>query len=204
MRIMRTHLTIILAFAAATSLLNGRFAGAHDGVDHELEKKITESLAGLSAEDQKLVVAQRFCPMMIHSRLGATGAPIKVMVENKPVFVCCKHCVEDAVKGGKGTLKTVDKLKASSATLAKLPSKEQAAIESQKYCAIANTSLLGSMGTPVKLEISGKPVYLCCKGCLAKATANPDATLAKVEQLIKAGRQDGHAHAEDKHTDHKH
>jgi hypothetical protein len=203
MRVTRTHLMIGLAFGLVASGLNGGSLVAHDGVDHKAEKKISSALAGLSEVEKKQVVAQRFCPMMTHSRLGAMGAPIKAMVEGKPVFVCCKGCVEDAVKGGKNTLKTVKKLTEASATLAKLPSKERAAAESQKYCAVANTSFLGSMGAPIKLELNGKPVYLCCEGCEAKAKANPVATLAKVEQLKKAGKHGGHDHAEPKHADTK-
>jgi hypothetical protein len=46
------------------------------------------------------------------------------------------------------------------------------------------------MGPPVKLVIKGQPVFLCCGGCEKKALANPDKTLAKVEELkaqVKAG-----------------
>jgi hypothetical protein len=50
---------------------------------------------------------------------------------------------------------------------------------------------LGSMGTPVKVVISGKPVFLCCEGCREKALADPDGTLAKAEKL-KADK-DGNA-----------
>jgi hypothetical protein len=39
------------------------------------------------------------------------------------------------------------------------------------------------MGVPVKLEIQGQPVFLCCVGCIEKALENPAATLAKVTQL---------------------
>ena len=46
-----------------------------------------------------------------------------------------------------------------------------------------DNSRLGSMGVPVKVMIDRKPVFLCCKGCRRKALANPDATLAKVEEL---------------------
>ncbi len=185
-------------------------AAGHDHADHDhaamqkAEKKITESLASLSPEDQKLAVAQRFCPIMIHDRLGAMGTPLKVMVEGKPVFLCCKGCIDDAVAGGAATVKTVSKLRDSTEALAKLPMEEREAVEAQKYCAVANTSLLGAMGAPIKLEIDGKPVYLCCGGCTKKAQANPAATLAKAEELKKAGMHEGHDHAAHEHGDHKH
>ena len=177
--------------------------------DHEhdaakIEKEITESFAELSAADRKLAKAQRFCTMMEYSRLGAMGKPVKVMIEGKPVFVCCESCVEEAVKAGKDTLIKAEKLTEASAELAKLSPEDRAAAEAQKYCAIQAKGLLGSMGAPVKLELDGKPVFLCCKGCVGKAQANPEATLAKVEELIEAGEGDGHEHADHHHDDHKH
>ncbi|MEZ6080198.1 MAG: hypothetical protein R3C56_32375 [Pirellulaceae bacterium] len=198
---------LVLAMAVLTSGLSATWATAHDGHDHEAmkkaEKKISDTLATLPAEDQKLAAAQRFCPMMAHSRLGAMGAPIKLIIEGKPVFVCCKGCVDDAQAGGAATVKTTEKLKDASAELAKLPPAERAAAEAQKYCAINNTGFLGSMGAPIKLEIDGKPVYLCCGGCTKKAQANPAATLAKVEELKKAGMKEDHEHADHDHADHK-
>jgi hypothetical protein len=167
--------------------------------DHEAmmkaEAKISQTLASLSPADQQLAKAQRFCPMMEYNRLGAMESPIKAMVDGKPVFVCCEDCVEAAKAGGETTLKKAQELIDVSATLAKLPADERMAIEAQKYCVVANKNLLGSMGAPVKLEIEGKPVYLCCKGCVTKARANPAATLAKVEVLKAAGmHDDGHDH----------
>lgn len=171
----------------------------HDHDAATMEKEIAESLAELSAADRKLVQAQRFCTMMEYSRLGAMGTPVKVMIDGKPVFVCCESCVEDAVKGGEDTLVKAKALAESSAVLAKLSKEDRAAAEAQKYCAIQTKGLLGSMGAPIKLDLSGTPVFLCCKGCTGKAKANPKATLAKVEELKKAGE-----HGEHEHGDHKH
>jgi len=39
------------------------------------------------------------------------------------------------------------------------------------------------MGTPVKLELKGQAIFLCCKSCLKTAQENPDATITKVEKL---------------------
>lgn len=44
-------------------------------------------------------------------------------------------------------------------------------------------SPLGSMGTPIKIDVNGKPVFVCCIGCKAKALRDPDATLAVVAKL---------------------
>ena len=67
--------------------------------------------------------------------------------------------------------------------LASLNKEDRTLVESQKYCAIMTDKLLGSMGTPLKVEINGEPVFLCCKGCKAKALRDADATLATVAKL---------------------
>lgn len=201
----RFHL-LALAVAVLASGFSTSTVTAHEGHDHKAtekaEKKISEALAALPAEDQKLAAAQRFCPMMAYSRLGAMGTPTKLIIEGKPVFVCCEGCIDDAKEGGAATVKLTKKLTEASAELAKLPAAERAAAEAQKFCAINNKGLLGSMGAPIKLELDGKPVYLCCSGCTKKAQADPAATLAKVEELKQAGIEEGHDHGDHDH-DHK-
>jgi len=66
---------------------------------------------------------------------------------------------------------------------AKLSPEDRALVKAQEWCAVNNEGRLGSMGVPVKLTIKGKPVFLCCGGCKRKAEADPDKTLAKVEEL---------------------
>ncbi|MEO8268348.1 MAG: hypothetical protein ABI557_01435 [Aureliella sp.] len=55
----------------------------------------------------------------------------------------------------------------------------------QKFCAVMTDSLLGSMGTPIKIDVKGQSVFLCCKGCKTKAMNDPDSTLANVAKLKK-------------------
>jgi hypothetical protein len=45
------------------------------------------------------------------------------------------------------------------------------------------------MGKPFKVLVKGQPVFLCCDGCRKKALAEPDETLARVQELkAKAAR----------------
>lgn len=74
------------------------------------------------------------------------------------------------------------------AALAKLSPEDRKLAEEQKFCALENKSPLGAMGTPVKIEIEGQTVFLCCKGCEKGAKANPEETLAKVEKLKEANK----------------
>ena len=67
--------------------------------------------------------------------------------------------------------------------LGKLSAEDRKAVDAQKYCAVMSSNLLGSMGTPLKLEIKGESVFLCCSGCKSKALENPDETLAAVAKM---------------------
>lgn len=163
--------------------------------------KIEAALAKLSETDRTAATTQRYCPMMDTVRLGAMGTPIKLMIEGKPVFVCCEHCKEDAAEDAKATLAKAEKLKKATAAVAKLPQADQPIAEAQLFCPIHEGGRLGSMGTPVKLMLDGKPVFLCCKGCEDAAREDTKATLAKVEKIKKDNAHAGH-HG-DGH-DHKH
>jgi len=66
---------------------------------------------------------------------------------------------------------------------AKLDPADRDLVESQEWCVVSTDERLGSMGPPLKLDIKGRPVFVCCKGCRKKAEADPDKTLAKVEEL---------------------
>lgn len=89
--------------------------------------------------------------------------------------------VEVAVAGTSGDGET--EAKKIAAALAKLPEADRTAAEAQRWCAVLENNRLGSMGTPVKVTINGKAVFLCCAGCKAKATANGPAAVAKAAEL---------------------
>ncbi len=50
------------------------------------------------------------------------------------------------------------------AALAELPSGDRLLAESQRICPVT-MALLGSMGTPIKVDVDGKSVFICCEGC---------------------------------------
>lgn len=81
--------------------------------DHE-EADIQAARAELSPEDRRLVDAQEWCPVMSDNRLGVMGAPIKVMVKDQSVFLCCKGCQRKALADPEKTLAKVEELKAKS------------------------------------------------------------------------------------------
>ena len=108
--------------------------------------------------------------------------PIKIMVNNQPVFVCCNACSKQAAKEADATLKKVadlragkkgEKVSAKQDRIAKAMSKlspvDRTSAEKQKFCAVLPKSELGSMGKPIKLMRDGQPLFLCCESCLDSA-----------------------------------
>lgn len=176
--------------------------------------KIAAALAKLSPDDRKLAQAQRTCPVQ-GTTLGAMGVPVKLTLDGKPVFLCCKGCVAEASADPAKTLARVEELKKKGsapapaagspaaptppaapkltaddlakirANLPKLSPADRKAVEVQKLCPVQG-SYLGSMGVPIKVDLGGgRSVFVCCKGCIAKAKKDPDAMLKKVEEFKK-------------------
>lgn len=66
-------------------------------------------------------------------------------------------------------------------TLAALGESDRAGIARQRICPVTGAPL-GSMGDPIKTLIDGKPLYLCCQGCVTKVKNDPEIYVAKVSQ----------------------
>jgi membrane fusion protein, copper/silver efflux system len=75
------------------------------------EDRIRMGLAKLSAADRRLAEAQKFCPVQQDSRLGSMGPPVKVMILDQPVFLCCQGCQKEAVSHPSQTLAQLDNLR---------------------------------------------------------------------------------------------
>lgn len=72
------------------------------------------------------------------------------------------------------------------AALGKLSPADRALAQAQRLCPILNDPL-GSMGVPVKYTLDGAAFFVCCKGCIPKANADPAKTLGRVEELRRKG-----------------
>jgi len=54
--------------------------------------KFAAVLAKMTPADRRLAEEQRECPVLVGSRLGSMGLPIKVVLDGEPVFLCCRTC----------------------------------------------------------------------------------------------------------------
>lgn len=66
------------------------------------------------------------------------------------------------------------------AALASLSAEDRALAEKQGTCPVTGEAL-GSMGEPIKVDVNGKPVFICCEGCREELLANPDRFLGTLE-----------------------
>jgi hypothetical protein len=65
------------------------------------------------------------------------------------------------------------------AAFASLSEADRAAALAQKICPVSGHEL-GGMGTPVKVTVAGRDVFLCCESCRDPILAEPDKYLAKL------------------------
>ncbi len=168
------------------------------------DAKLQAALKKLTPQDRALAEKQRFCPILENSLLGSMGVPVKVMVDGKPVFVCCPACEKPATSKPQETLKKLEQMKPArpirgqpkvpsspgnksddkrQAALAKLSDADRLLAEQQRECVILPNSLLGSMGVPRKVMIDGQPVFVCCAACEKAALAKPAESLKRLAEL---------------------
>ncbi|MGB7347548.1 MAG: hypothetical protein WBD20_25220 [Pirellulaceae bacterium] len=134
-------------------------------------------VATVPASEQQLAAAaiarQKICPVS-GKPLGSMGDPVAVDVNGQKLYVCCAGCV-DAVKSNPTKYAAGrPQITVTTATQA-----DAAGIAAQKVCPVMDEPL-GGMGTPIKVMVGDKPIYLCCKGCIKKIQAEPAKYLAMV------------------------
>jgi YHS domain-containing protein len=141
--------------------------------------------------DAPLIARQRVCPVM-DEPLGSMGQPIKVMVGDKPIFLCCKGCIKKiqaepakylAMVYGNGEQTQAPSHGAVSAVVSagveqvragvfKVTAADAPFVAAQKRCPVMDEPL-DAMGGPFKVNAAGKAIYICCPGCAKKIAAKP-------------------------------
>lgn len=66
------------------------------------------------------------------------------------------------------------------ASINKLPEADQVLARAQKICPVGGGAL-GDMGMPVKVDLDGRAVFVCCDGCIEDLKADPAKYLAKLD-----------------------
>jgi hypothetical protein len=69
--------------------------------------------------------------------------------------------------------------------IAKLAPEDQKLAIAQRLCPVTGEPL-GSMGVPLKVELAGTKVFLCCKACVKRAEANVTKVLEAIKKSANA------------------
>lgn len=128
----------------------------------------------LSAEEQA-IARQRTCPVS-GKVLGSMGRPVKVRVGDRDVYVCCAGCTGAVESDPERYLAILD---AANPLPAQATEADAEAIAAQRTCPVMDEEL-GSMGVPWKVYVEGRPVFLCCRGCIKFIERDPARYLAKL------------------------
>ena len=73
------------------------------------------------------------------------------------------------------------------ANLGKLSAADRALAQAQKTCPVTDLPL-GSMGVPIKVDVEGRDVFLCCAGCTPAVKKDPGAILEKLSEAAVTGQ----------------
>ena len=146
--------------------------------------------------DAALIAKQANCPVM-DEPLGSMGRPIKVMVGDKPIFLCCKGCIKKVqgqpakylakVHGEEGSPAARQQTAVGAAAAAggdpvrpgvfRVTAADTPYVVAQKRCPVMDEPL-DAMGGPYKVNAAGRVIYICCPGCAKKIAAEPQKYLA--------------------------
>lgn len=139
--------------------------------------------------DARLVAEQATCPVM-DEPLGSMGRPIKVMVGDKPIFLCCKGCIKkvqadpakylamvygDSTQGQpRPSAAEGEEVRAG---VFKTTATDAPFVAAQKRCPVMDEPL-DAMGGPYRVNAEGRAIYICCPACAKKIVAEPQKYIA--------------------------
>lgn len=86
------------------------------------------------------------------------------------------HAADERDQGADKSKTDMEKM---TETLVSFSPEDRASAMKQHFCPVSG-AMLGTMGAPEKVDVSGQPVWICCDGCKDKLLADPDKYLAKI------------------------
>ncbi|MAT15375.1 MAG: hypothetical protein CMJ46_08910 [Planctomyces sp.] len=123
--------------------------------------------------EEVAILAQNFCPVS-QRPLKLGKRVVKQTVEGETVFFCCAECIDDYVSQDHHAQRSTKPVKATKA--------DATALNRQRLCPVMEEPL-DAMGGPWKIIVQGKPVYVCCEGCIESVQDEPEAYLARTREL---------------------
>jgi len=109
------------------------------------------------------VKVQTTCPVMG----GKIKQDLYVDVEGKRIYVCCKGCIAPIKKD---PAKYIKKLEDDGVTV-------ESVVKAQTTCPVMG----GKIKQDLYVDVEGKRIYVCCKGCIAPIKKDPAKYIKKLE-----------------------
>ena len=175
-----------------SNLPNVRHAKANFSQTFALSK-MPVTLTSPDLSDSPRIEQQKVCPVS-GGRLGSMGTPVKVLIGDQPLYLCCQACLAQVRKDPESYLKKVAvpgskpdaSMIAGRIVIQTAAASDQAAIQAQRECPVLGTAL-GSHGKPVKVGVGEQTLFVCCKRCVGKVIESPERFLAKAAELRAGG-----------------
>jgi membrane fusion protein, copper/silver efflux system len=76
----------------AETRLNPALAASYFGAGSRPSRSTTGAPPPATSDDEKLIARQKVCPVTDEPLGGSMGRPVKLVVEGRTVFICCKAC----------------------------------------------------------------------------------------------------------------
>lgn len=128
----------------------------------------------LTSADSAEIARQRFCPVMDAG--FDHGSPIKLLVGDRAIYVCCDACIEPIRRNPGMYLAKVPQQPAQESKpelrVEFASDADYAAVRAQDRCPVMNQPL-GAHGRPLKIIMRGQTVFVCCQGCVQRVQENP-------------------------------
>ncbi|MBI1900491.1 MAG: hypothetical protein HYS13_05175 [Planctomycetia bacterium] len=144
-------------------------------------------VAQVTERDRDAIGRQKTCPIMGET-LGQHGEVVKVLVDGLPVYLCCEGCVDKVKQDPLAVLTALggsaEKQKEAAdgkITVAQATAADREAMAAQGNCPVMGKPL-GAHGTPWKVTIGERSLFVCCKGCIARVQRDPETYFAKVSR----------------------
>lgn len=157
--------------------------------------EIEAAFASLSPADRQLAEAQVICPVT-EVKLGTLGmgAPIRVNLPHRDVMICCEGCRHGLLDNPEKYLDILDKYHTVQPTdeeLAEieksfepLSTEDRKLAEEQVICPVTEVRLgTMDMGTPIRVDVDGTPVMICCEGCRKSLVEDPEKYLEVLREF---------------------
>lgn len=140
----------------------------------------------LNERDYSFAAQQRVCPVT-NTAFAAEANPIKVVVGQQPVYVCCESCVSEVEKNPALYVQKARQSFHANTPMARVLASavnemDREAIEAQVWCPVKRARL-GEFGPPIKVTINGKVIFVADEQSVAAVERDPNHFIQEVDRV---------------------